>query len=726
MAGKAKGTIGATVKADGEEKFIKAVDRVKESVKTLGTEAKLVASKFDAQDKSVEALTARNEVLNKQIEKQKEYVSELSKALDNAKEIFGEDSVKVEEWQQKLNKAQAALNVMNRELKNNTEEIERQQNGLDDAADAAKDYTEETGKASKASQAFSMAAKGTGIAIGVVTAAVAACTAAAVKLGKAFVSMTTEGATYADTVLTQATVTGIATDKLQEYMYAAELVDVSTETLTGAMAKNIRSMNSAREGSEKTASAYGKLGVSVTKRNGELRDSEEVFMEVVDALGKVRNETERDALAMEIFGKSAQELNPLIVAGSGALAKFAQQARDAGAVLDEKTLKAYGKLDDQLQRLKSGAQAAKNALGQVFLPVLTSLATDGVDALGRITRAINDANGDVTKISENVSAVIPEVVSKLKQRSPEILAVIKPVVSGVLQLIAQSAPQIVKAIGELIPEIGDSILDALPELLDTIGELLVNIAENLPIDKIVNIAATAVFALIEKLPRIIVPLLEKIPDVITAITKALTNKDNIDALLNGIIGVITATLSNTPKIVNAIVSAIPEIISAFVQEITSAEFITNTIKGLGEAIGEIIFGGIKSLLTNPKQWIQLIKDLLMALNPIKIIKSISDGLADAVVGTFSDAFGNVTETSASGRGAISGTISGNIPGTGGGMEPINTTLGRHLRNQNALLQKIADKETVVTIGDDAVGQAQQRYNQSRGRILNKGVYANAY
>ena len=62
--------------------------------------------------------------------------------------------------------------------------------------------------------------------------------------------MSIGGSQYADEVLTTATVTGIATDKLQEYMYAAELVDVSVETLTSSMAKNIKSMKSFEEGNK--------------------------------------------------------------------------------------------------------------------------------------------------------------------------------------------------------------------------------------------------------------------------------------------------------------------------------------------------------------------------------------------------------------------------------------------------------------------------------------------
>ena len=61
-------------------------------------------------------------------------------------------------------------------------------------------------------------------------------------------------------------------------------------------------------------SAFGTLGVKVSKNNGDLRSANDVYFEVIDALGQVRNETERDALAMQIFGEEAQKLNPLIEA----------------------------------------------------------------------------------------------------------------------------------------------------------------------------------------------------------------------------------------------------------------------------------------------------------------------------------------------------------------------------------------------------------------------------
>ena len=67
------------------------------------------------------------------------------------------------------------------------------------------------------------------------------------RCGKALVDMSVNSAAYADETFTASTVTGMSTDSLQAYKYAAELVDVSNGNITGSMARNVRSMSSALE-----------------------------------------------------------------------------------------------------------------------------------------------------------------------------------------------------------------------------------------------------------------------------------------------------------------------------------------------------------------------------------------------------------------------------------------------------------------------------------------------
>ncbi|MCL2644990.1 MAG: phage tail protein, partial [Betaproteobacteria bacterium] len=98
---------GLKIGIDGERDFKNALKDITQSFKLLGSEMLLITSQFDKNDKSIQALTARNTVLNKEIEAQKGKIDILKAALDNAASSFGENDKRTQDWQIQLNKAQA-------------------------------------------------------------------------------------------------------------------------------------------------------------------------------------------------------------------------------------------------------------------------------------------------------------------------------------------------------------------------------------------------------------------------------------------------------------------------------------------------------------------------------------------------------------------------------------------------------------------------------------------
>ena len=266
----------------------------------------------------------------------------------------------------------------------------------DEFGDEIKQSADQADDAGRRFDKLGSVVKGIGVALGAAMVAIGTATVAA---GKALVDMTINTAAYADEMLTQSSITGMSVERLQAYSYAADLVDVSLDTLTGSMAKNVKSMSNAADGNKSYAEAYDRLGVSVTNADGTLRDSEDVYWDAIDALGQVSNETERDALAMQLFGKSAQDLNPLIAQGSEGIAALTDEAKRMGAVLSEDTIKQFGTFDDSVQRLKQGSEAAQRVMGTVLLPQLQTLADDGVSLLGDFTSGLAEAGGDFDKIT---------------------------------------------------------------------------------------------------------------------------------------------------------------------------------------------------------------------------------------------------------------------------------------------------------------------------------------
>ena len=116
-------SFGLKIGLEGEKEFKKALADINQSFKVLGSEMKLATSQFDKNDKSVEALAARNKVLRKEIDEQTTKIDTLRKALQNAATSFGENDRRTQNWQIQLNNAEAALNDMNRELDENEKAI---------------------------------------------------------------------------------------------------------------------------------------------------------------------------------------------------------------------------------------------------------------------------------------------------------------------------------------------------------------------------------------------------------------------------------------------------------------------------------------------------------------------------------------------------------------------------------------------------------------------------
>ena len=126
-------SFGFKLGIEGEREFKNALRDINQSFKVLGSEMNLVTSQFDKQDKSVRAITARNEVLNKEIDTQKNKISTLESALKNAAESFGENDKRTKAWQIQLNNANADLNKMEKELDNNNKALDAASDGFDDA-----------------------------------------------------------------------------------------------------------------------------------------------------------------------------------------------------------------------------------------------------------------------------------------------------------------------------------------------------------------------------------------------------------------------------------------------------------------------------------------------------------------------------------------------------------------------------------------------------------------
>lgn len=614
---------GLKIGVEGEKEFKRALADINQSFKVLGSEMKLVESEFGKNENSVQSLTSKNEVLTKQIDAQKDKIETLRKALENASSSFGENDRRTQAWAVQLNNAQAELNSMERELIGNEKalnEVADEFNTAEKQADQFGDELDKTGKDADSAggkfEKLGSVVKGVGAAMGVAFAAIGT---AAIGAGKALVDMTVEAAAYADEMLTQSTVTGMSVESLQAYSYAADLVDVSMETLTGSMAKQVKSMSNARDGSAKFADAYAKLGISVADSNGQLRDSETVYWETIDALGKISNETERDALAMQIFGKSAQELNPLIAQGSAGIAALTEEAKRMGAVLSEESIEKLGAFDDSVQRLKQGSEAAQRVMGTVLLPQLQTLADDGVSLLGDFTSGLVEAGDDFDKISEVIGNTVGGLVDMIMENLPRIIQVGMDIVMAIVSSIVENLPTIVDCASSIVMTLLQGLIEALPAItegaLQLVLTLVQGIIDNLPaiIEAAIQMIVTLALGIAEALPELIPSIIEAILLIVQVLL------DNMDKILEAAFAIIKG-------LAEGLLNALPELINALPQIITSIiNFIANNLPA-------IISMGIQLTVQLAAGLIKAIPQLVASLP--QIISALVLGLGKAVGAVF--------------------------------------------------------------------------------------------
>lgn len=446
-----------TIKTDfvisGEKQYKQAISEINSGLGVLNAEMKKVTAEYQDNANSVEALTAKGDVLERTLLSQKEKVEELRRALEHAKQEYGEADKRTMEWEKSLNLAEAAVANTEHAIRKNNDALEDAKRGMQSTegtsinlgsavSELANKFgiqlPQGLGDALGGMQGFSA---GSVAAVGAVVAAVAAL----IDIEKKLISLTLEAASHADDILTMSQITGLSTDTIQELQYAANLIDVPFDTIKGSLTKLKNAQQDARDGNAKMQASFERLGVSIVDANGELRDSEEVFYEVIDALGRVENATERDALAMDIFGRKAEDLNPLILQGSDRLRELSQEAHNASYVITEEGLAALGAVDDAYQRLQLTQEGVRAQIAEEMAPAVEELYTVW-------TEYIKNAGEELVKsgVIEGLGEILKSVVALI--------------------------PALGELTGAVLPEMGTALND-IAKLLQMIGYAIAGIAD---------------------------------------------------------------------------------------------------------------------------------------------------------------------------------------------------------------------------------------------------------
>lgn len=619
MAGDIK---GITIEFRGETtKLSKALNKIKDETKGVDTSLKDVNKALKFNPGNVELLGQKQIELKRKIEQTKEKL-EAFKEAQRSLDASGVDKTSSEYMEVRRNiiQAESQAKYFNAELK-------KTEAAISPLGKLGSQFQDIGGKITAAGHALAPLSKlGAAVAGGL--------GALAVKAGRA-----------ADDLNTLSKTSGINTKQLQLYAASADLVDVSVEDMAKSQTKLKKNMLSASQGTGDAARAFDMLGVNVKGADGHLRNQDEVFQEVIQKLGTMSNETERDALAMQIFGKSATALNPMIE-DMGKTYKLVTDTMKKNKIkfVDQETLDQANAFNDQIDIMKFIATTAFQQIGSKLAAYLVPAITKVQEVFSHFMGIISNLSGRtlaiITGIGGGFAVIAPTLLivgglvtkmglafSGLSKIMPGLGAGLKGVfgflkanpiiliisaIAALALILSKTGLSVEELSGKIngfitsvvgkLPGIVNGIVALLPRVLDAILKML-------PV--IIDAAVTLFTAIVNALPQIIPQLIQGFVTLISGLVSAMPTL--IPILVNGAV-----------TLFQAIVNALPQIIPLVIQGFTS--LVTTLINAMPTLMPILIQGAITLFIEIVKA-IPVVAKALIAALPL-IIDAFKTGLAN--------------------------------------------------------------------------------------------------
>lgn len=355
---KVKGiTIELSADASGIESALKSVNK---ELNSTQAQLKSVDKSLKLNPESVQLLAQKQQLLTKAVDE----TTKKLEALKAAQEDVANSGGKAGDTQ---------YDALTRELSDTEQSLKKLKTAQTETAGA---MASAQAKASGFGQALSTV----GNVCNQVAEKTRALAAASMAVLSAMASVAVKAGQQADEWLTLSQQTGLSTDAIQKFAYAAEQIDVPLPTITNAVQQLKKHLDD-------TSGVWEKIGVSVRTQSGEYRNIENVFNDVVKALGNIGSETERDEVAMKLFGRSANELAGLIDDGGKAMAALGDEAESMGMIVSEEDLQKLGAFNDRLdamkQRLNFSFMKAAVPIVEAIAPLVETIAS-ALESVGKV------------------------------------------------------------------------------------------------------------------------------------------------------------------------------------------------------------------------------------------------------------------------------------------------------------------------------------------------------
>lgn len=667
---------GLRIGVEGEKEFKKALAEINQSFKVLGSEMKLVSSQFDKNDNSVQALSARNTVLNKEIDAQRQKVETLRSALQNAAESFGENDRRTQNWQIQLNNAEAALNGMERELSQNEQAIEALNNQEEQTVDATERFTQEISRQEEELAGLKRAYSNAVLEYGKGSSEARELEGRIAELSGELeenrdtlreASDSTEdfgdamedasdGAGKLGSGLSAATVavgnlisSGIqaALNGIKELGSAIWNLDEATEEYRVAQGKLTTAFEAAGYSGEAAQESYTEfykiLGDTDTATEAsqllaQLAENEqditkwtniaagvcgtfgdalpiEGLIELANETAKVGQVTGSLADALNWVGISEDEFNEKLAACSGESERNRLIMETLSGTYDEASQAFYRNNEALVASREGQAQMDETlaGLGETISNVKNNLRAEFLPAIADVVSAFTDMVNGVEGADTAFAEAITGLVNTAVAMLPQFVSTGTQMLTSLLSGIIQSLPAIVEAAVQIVSTLATGIGESLPTLVPAIVQAVTTIVQTLA-DNLPMILDAAL--------QLIMGLAQGLLDAIPVLIEALPAI--ISAIVDFVIGAIPQIIDAGIQLLTSLVSALPEIITAVVAAIP--QIIDGLVTAVLGSIPQLIDAGMKLLVSLIQNLPQIITTVVGAIP--KIVAS----LVNAIVG----------------------------------------------------------------------------------------------
>lgn len=671
---------GLKIGIEGEKEFKNALRDINQAFKVLGSEMALVSSRFDKNDKSVQALTARNEVLAKSLDTQKGKIETLRAALDNASSSFGENDRRTQNWQIQLNKALAELNGLERELEENNK-------ALRGYADAADNSAANMGDATKAADELADNVDGVGLEMTeagrktsifgdvlkanllseAIIGGIKALGSAIAGIGKAFAGAIKDGVEYnAQMESYNASFTTMLGDQAKAQKLVNDLKKEAAATPFGMqdLAQSAQLLMSFGMSAEEAQKHMQDLG-DISQGNAEKFKSLTLAFAQMSSTGKL---TGQDLMQMinagfnpleEISRKTGKSIGELkdemskgAISADMVAEAFASATAEGGRfygsmATQSKTFSGQmATLEDGVASLKGQlAEGMTNMLSGTVLPMVNgwvdelsaALAQDGIQGLlnvfgGILEEAVQFLAEQLPKAAEAASRMVISLAQGITSALPQITQAAVMLLMTLVKGIVETLPELAAAGVQMIAILVSGIAEALPELIPAIVMAVILIAKTLlnNLDKVMEAAFKIIEGLAQGLIAALPKLIEALPEVITAITDYITA--NLPLMVEMGIALVIQLTAGLIKAIPQLAASLPQIVAAIVIGIGKAAV---SIVEIGKNIVLGLWNGIASMISWVKDKISIfvseivgsIKGLLGIRSPSAVFAEMGANMA---------------------------------------------------------------------------------------------------